>query len=118
MVIVCAIVLMLCMVSCARKPEKVLERFVQCWFKGKLEEAKKFVDPAFVDFIDTLAWAKPQEEMENMEENEVLLEILNVEQTSDSTRIYRCHVFIDGEKNVVDFDLIKKKNKWYININR
>ena len=104
--------------SCNAKPEEVVERFAQHWYKGELEAAKKYATPESKNFITIIEGLQNVEELKKMQKTTVQITKITTEETTDSTIVCHCLIKLNNKEDRVTFHLDKIENEWLVNINR
>ncbi len=93
-----------------------MDDFIYHWYKGELDEAKKYATPESRDFIELIKAMITPQELQRMQDTEVSLTHGGKEIINDSVIRYNCDVYLDSVHNNVSFYLNRVEGKWYVNI--
>lgn len=97
-------------------PDKVVEQFAQHWYKGELDEVKRYVTPKSIVIVDNLKKQNLKEDIIKKNNTEVKLTFIDIDKPNDSTMIYKCDLFINENHKRATFHLEKIDNQWYVKL--
>lgn len=98
-----------------RSPKSITKAFAESLYTGKFDEAKQYVTPESITFINFYQHAFPPENFEGCDH--ISMGEITVRELSDSTALCKCILTLcNGKNSNSSTKVVKRDGKWYVTL--